>query len=85
MRGERLLEVLADHGGFDDDGAVVHEHRHDRARIQREELGLELLAGEDVDVAPDPRQLFLGEREPHFRGACGGAVVVELQSHEPRF
>jgi hypothetical protein len=45
-----FLEILADDRRLDDDGAVVHERRHDGLGIQRQVLRLELLAAQNVDV-----------------------------------
>ena len=81
IRGKGFLQILANDGGFDDHGSVVHEHWHDGLWVQRAKFRRELLALQDVDVAARPREPLLGERETHFRRARGRAVVIELEGH----
>ena len=48
--GDDLVEIFDDDGGIDDDVAVVIERRHDAIGIEREIVGLELVAGKQVEL-----------------------------------
>src|SRR5437879_8778079 len=48
-RGRDLVEILHDDGGIDHDVAVVIEGGHHAVGIEPEVIGLELVAGEEVE------------------------------------
>lgn len=81
--GKGFLEILANHGRLRDHVAIGDEHRHDAFRIDREELGPELLALQNVDVVTDPLQTFFTERETDLCRARRRSVVVELEHPFP--
>ncbi len=45
-----LVEIFHDHGGIDDRRAVVDDRRHDAVRIELQVIGLQLIAGEEVEL-----------------------------------
>ena len=65
-RRERLIEVFADQGRFDDRPAVVHQGRHHALRIVLEVGWIVLLVLEQVDALRFERQPFLEQRDQDF-------------------
>ena len=45
-----LIEIFGDHGRIDDNGAVMVKCGHDAIRIELEIIGLELVAGEQIEL-----------------------------------
>ena len=66
---------------IDDDRAVVVERGHDAVGIELEIIGLELVAGEQIELHLVERQLLGVEHETHPLAAGRLRRVVELESH----
>ena len=77
-----LVEIFDDDGGIDHDLAVVVERRHHAVRIEREIFGLELIAGEQVELLLLERQPLGVEHEAHALAAGRLRRVVELEGHK---
>ena len=77
-----LVEIFDDDRRIDDDRAVMIERRHHAVRIEREVVGLELIAGEEVELDLGERQLLGVEHEAHTLTAGRLRRVVELECHE---
>lgn len=58
MSRKGFFDVLTNHRGLGHDEAVVHQHGDHSLGIQRQELGSELFAAENVDDFAFPRELL---------------------------
>ena len=77
--GVEALEVGADHAGFHDHVAVVHQHRHHAPRVHLLELRRQLLALGQAHVMVGPRLVLLGEHDADLLRADRDVVVIELE------
>src|SRR5262249_1350125 len=77
--GKDIVEVRTDYARFDDHVSIVHEYRHDPARIELLEFGRQLLAARKAQLAAGPRQLLFRQGDADLLGAHRDIVVIELE------
>jgi hypothetical protein len=70
--GEAVLDVVVDDGRFRQHKVAVLEHRNHAVRVQRQELGRELLEAPQVQHPARMGDALLGEAEPDLLRAGGG-------------
>jgi len=61
-----LFQIGDDVVALDMHGAVMHQHRHQPARIDAEKPGPEILVGHQVDMMRLPRDVFQVEVDTHL-------------------
>ena len=59
--------------------AIMVQHRHDGARIDFQEIGMELFALRQIDMAPLPFQGLFSQHNPHLDGTDGIGTVIKNQ------
>ena len=79
--GRDLVEILDDDGRIDDDIAVVVERRHHAVGIELKIIGLELIAGEEIELLLLEGEPLGIEHEAHPLAAGRLRRVVEREGH----
>ena len=77
--GKSVFHVFHDDIGFDDDVAVVHQHRYHTSRVELQKLRLVLLASSQIELMTVPCEILLGESCPDFLSASRHVVVIQFQ------
>ena len=73
-----LIEIFADHAGFDDRDTIVDESRNDTVRIDRQVLWLELIFFSEVELHVSKLQALLMQDHAHLLAAGGMRRVVQV-------
>ena len=76
--GEDLVEIFVDHGGFINHLAIMDDGRHHPVGVERQIIGMMLVAGPQIEMMRREILTFFGEGEPHLLRTGGHAVMIKL-------